>query len=247
MRLILNKALDNINDNVNLKIIEITSTDFLNNNLDYFVYKYQIPLIKFTDTEEIFNIKNFKNELNTSLSEMELILTESDLELLSGGSGGGTQDLQSVLDNEKTATFENSTIEILSGTPNDRFFDIIIKNFDETVSSRFTVSNYGIAIGSRDSNVNAHTTIENGKLSFVQNDIINSGAISVIFPEQINESCVLTFPAKPTETYTLATLDDIKKIDLTGRVYENNAAAILGGLTTNDVYRTSTGELRIVV
>ena len=57
MRLILNKALDNINDNVNLKIIEITSTDFLNNDLDYFVYKYQIPLIKFTDTEEIFNIK----------------------------------------------------------------------------------------------------------------------------------------------------------------------------------------------
>ena len=54
MRLILNKALDNINDNVNLKIIEITSTDFLNNDLDYFVYKYQIPLIKFTDTGEIF-------------------------------------------------------------------------------------------------------------------------------------------------------------------------------------------------
>ena len=246
MRLILNKALDNINDNVNLKIIEITSTNFLNNNLDYFVYKYQIPLIKFTDTEEIFNIKNFKNELNTSLSEMELIVTESDLELLSGG-GGGSQDLQSVLDNEKTATFENSTIEILSGTPNDRFFDIMIKNFDETVFSRFIVSNSGIFIGSGDSNVNAFTIIENGKLSFVQNDIINSGTIAVIFPEQINESCVLTFPAKPTGTYTLATLDDIKKIDLTDRIYANNASAISGGLTTNDVYRTSTGELRIVV
>ena len=103
MRLILNKALDNINDNVNLKIIEITSTDFLNNDLDYFVYKYQIPLIKFTDTQEIFNINNFKNELNTSLSEMELILTEDDLESISG-SGGGSQDLQSVLDNEKIAT-----------------------------------------------------------------------------------------------------------------------------------------------
>ena len=169
------------------------------------------------------------------------------LEELYNSSGGGTQDLQSVLDNGKTATFENSTIEILSGTPNDRFFDIIIKNFDETVFSRFIVSNYGIAIGSGDSNVNAYTKIENGKLSFAQNDIINSGTIAVIFPEQINKSCVLTFPAKPTGTYTLATLDDIKKIDLTGRVYENNAAAISGGLTTNDVYRTSTGELRIVV
>ena len=189
-------------------------------------------------------IKNYKwfdspNKLKPILEEL--------YNSIGGGSGGGTQDLQSVLDNEKTATFENSTIEILSGTPNDRFFDIIIKNFDETVFSRFIVSNYGISINSGDSNVSAHTTIENGKLSFAQNDRINRGTITVIFPEQINESCVLTFPAKPTGTYTLATLDDIKKIDLTGRVYENNAASISGGLTTNDVYRTSTGELRIVV
>ena len=169
------------------------------------------------------------------------------LEELYNSTGGGSQDLQSVLDNEKTATFENSTIEILSGTPNDRFFDIIIKNFDETVFSRFSVSNYGITIVSGDSNVNARVHIENGKLSFTQNDIINSGTITVIFPEQINESCVLTFPAKPTGTYTLATLDDIKKIDLSDRIYAINAAAISGGLTSNDVYRTPTGELRVVV
>ena len=189
-------------------------------------------------------IKNYKwfdspNKLKPILEEL--------YNSIGGGSGGGTQDLQSVLDNEKTATFENSTIEILSGTPNDRFFDIIIKNFDETVFSRFIVSNYGIAIGSGNSNANAHTFIENGKLSFVQNDIINSGTIAVIFPEQINESCVLTFPAKPTGTYTLATLDDILKINLDSRVYATNAAAILGGLTIDDVYRTSTGELRIVI
>lgn len=30
-------------------------------------------------------------------------------------------------------------------------------------------------------------------------------------------------------------------------VYANNAAALAGGLTANDVYKTSTGELRIVV
>ena len=169
------------------------------------------------------------------------------LEELYNSIGGGTQDLQSVLDNEKTATFENSTIEILSGTPNDRFFDIIIKNFDETVFSRFIVSNYGIAINNGGSNVSAGVNIENGKLFFVQNDVINSGTIVVIFPEQINESCVLTFPAKPTGTYTLATLDDIKKIDLSDRIYATKAAAISGGLTTNDVYRTSLGELRVVV
>jgi hypothetical protein len=30
-------------------------------------------------------------------------------------------------------------------------------------------------------------------------------------------------------------------------IYANNAAAIAGGLTLNDVYKTATGELRIVV
>lgn len=30
-------------------------------------------------------------------------------------------------------------------------------------------------------------------------------------------------------------------------VYANNAAAVAGGLTDNDVYKTATGELRIVV
>jgi hypothetical protein len=30
-------------------------------------------------------------------------------------------------------------------------------------------------------------------------------------------------------------------------IYANNAAAIAGGLIANDVYKTSTGELRIVV
>jgi len=30
-------------------------------------------------------------------------------------------------------------------------------------------------------------------------------------------------------------------------IYANNAAAIAGGLTVGDIYKTSTGELRIVV
>jgi hypothetical protein len=37
-------------------------------------------------------------------------------------------------------------------------------------------------------------------------------------------------------------------LNLTGLfIYANNAAAVSGGLATNDVYKTSTGELRIVV
>jgi hypothetical protein len=37
-------------------------------------------------------------------------------------------------------------------------------------------------------------------------------------------------------------------LNLTGlSVYANNTAAVSGGLTVNDVYKTATGELRIVV
>ena len=78
--------------------------------------------------------------------------------------------------------------------------------------------------------------------------IVAGKKIIVEFPDNlVGNDTLIKYPNKPNGTYTLATLDDIKKIDLTGRVYENNAAAISGGLTVNDVYRTSTGELRIVV
>jgi hypothetical protein len=37
-------------------------------------------------------------------------------------------------------------------------------------------------------------------------------------------------------------------LNLTGlSVFANNTAALAGGLVVNDVYKTSTGELRIVV
>lgn len=93
MRLIINKALDEINDNTNIKIIEISSTDFLNNDLNYFVYKYQIPLIKFTDTGDIFNVKNFKINSSPSFAEAEVIIDNTDLELLANSNGGGGDDL----------------------------------------------------------------------------------------------------------------------------------------------------------
>jgi len=54
-------------------------------------------------------------------------------------------------------------------------------------------------------------------------------------------------PAAGEATYILATLDDILNINLDSRVYANNAAAITGGLVVKDLYRTATGEVRIVI
>jgi len=328
MKLIINKALDNINDSVNIKIIEITSADFLNNDLDYFVYKYQIPLIKFTDTEEIFNIKNFKSELSSSLSETEIILDENDLELISSGSGGGSQDLQSVLDNGQYAnaqidlldgnslisttasgnsvqigngsvggynilnstnifidftnrtaagdmmlTFDpnkpngNYTLATLddinlqkalsqSGEVNNEEYYILFKdalddyeeNFSKLDRSGFSTQHL------QESGIRDQISIDGYQIYFEKYEASVDGgeSISSVFLRQ-NESStgnntIINLPIiNSGEEKTLATLDDILNINLDSRVYANNAAAITGGLVVKDLYRTATGELRVVV
>ena len=161
-------------------------------------------------------IKNYKwfdspNKLRAILEEL--------YNSIGGGSGGGTQDLQSVLNNGNQST--NQEI-LLIGT------QIVGRNGDGSKSLVFDVQDGAIIFNNLDGgNVLGQVTLRADKVT--------------------NSFYDLNFPDKPARTYTLATLDDIKKIDLSDRVYEDNAAAILEGLTTNDVYRTSTGELRIVV
>ena len=161
-------------------------------------------------------IKNYKwfdspNKLRAILEEL--------YNSIGGGSGGGTQDLQSVLNNGNQST--NQEI-LLIGT------QIVGRNGDSSKSLVFDVQDGAIILNNLDGgNVLGQVTLR-------ANNVTNS------FYD-------LNFPDKPVGTYTLATLDDILNINLDSRVYATNAAAISGGLTANDVYRTSTGELRIVV
>ena len=174
-------------------------------------------------------IKNYKwfdspNKLRTILEEL--------YNSIGGGSGGGNQDLQSVLD--------NGGYTYRGKEDNTNFIDIAI---DYEVGSDTPIFNFS----SRKDNKDAFFSITNGKFSIREGDLNTSGFTTLSFNSPLVDT-LIKFPAKyNTGTYTLATLDDIKKIDLAGRVYVNNAAAISGGLTANDVYRTATGELRIVV
>lgn len=231
MRLILNKALDTINDSVNIKIIEITSADFLNNDLDYFVYKYQIPLIKFTDTEEIFNIKNFKSELSSSLSETEIILDENDLELISSGGGGGSSPtLQSVL-NVGNNSVDRPVGMFASGSG---FANHTTFGYDGVVI-------YSDDIGNGSSGVIAYTknNISSGTNNSQKRNTLN-------ITRQTVGNAQYSFPEKITGNYILATIEDIYKIPNLP-IFADNSAAITGGLAVNSVYKTATGELRIVV
>ena len=160
-------------------------------------------------------IKNYKwfdspNKLRAILEEL--------YNSIGGGSGGGTQDLQSVLNNGNQST--NQEI-LLIGT------QIVGRNGDSSKSLVFDVQDGAIILNNLDGgNVLGQVTL---RADNVTNSFYN-----------------LNFPDKPIGTYTLATLDDILNINLDSRVYATNAAAISGGLTLNDLYRTSLGELRVV-
>ena len=181
-------------------------------------------------------IKNYK--WFDSPNKLRVILEEL-YNSIGGGSGGGTQDLQSVLDEGNTtdnefynlydldlgagaATIKTGVINSIGGF--NKINGIELKTSDITNQVGFEIDEGGYirsyASGARSNNHNLGFYLQFSKPN----------------------------PSYPNiDIYTLATLDDIKKIDLTGRVYANNASAIIGGLTVNDVYRTSTGELRIVV
>ena len=168
---------------------------------------------------------------------------------IGGGSGGGSQDLQSVINNGNYAgvSEEFSYIQLLGGNIQDRNVEVSITNADFSAGSNLSMNNNHARLSNSRNNTTGALSIDSGEVTLKQNVTNDSTKrIEVGFEDPIG-SAYLNFPAKPSGTYTLATIDDIKKIDLTGRVYANNAAAISGGLTTNDVYRTSTGELRIVV
>ena len=191
-------------------------------------------------------IKNYKwfdspNKLRAILEEL--------YNSIGGGSGGGSQDLQSVINNGNYAgvSEEFSYIQLLGGNIQDRNVEVSITNADFSAGSNLSMSNNHAILSNSGNNTTGALSIDSGEVTLKQNVTNDSTKkIEVGFEDPIG-SAYLKFPAKPAGTYTLATLDDILNINLDSRVYATNAAAISGGLTTNDVYRTSTGELRIVV
>ena len=191
-------------------------------------------------------IKNYKwfdspNKLRTILEEL--------YNSIGGGSGGGGGDLQSVLNagNYAGVSGEFSYIQLLGGNIQDRNVEVSITNADFSAGSDLMMSNNRAILSNSGNNTTGALSIDSGEVTLKQNVTNDSTKRTEVGFEDPIGSAYLNFPAKPNGTYTLATLDDIKKIDLSDRIYATKAAAISGGLTTNDVYRTSLGELRVVV
>ena len=129
-------------------------------------------------------IKNYKwfdssNKLKPILEELYNSIKKN--------SGGGSQDLQSVLDNGQYA---NAQINLLDGNH---------------LISRSVSGN----------------TVQIGNGSVDGCNIWSSSVISLDFTNRTaaGDMMLTVDPNKPNGNYRIATLDDIKKIDFTGRVY----------------------------
>ena len=185
-------------------------------------------------------IKNYKwfdspNKLKPILEEL--------YNSTGGGSGGGSQDLQSVLD--KGSTAENLT-------KNGNFYINYKDDNDTGDGALFQITNFEgnekIALSTQTDFQQGNIYSLTGKVVLNESNASTFSNITLKFPDTpIGIGNVfIELPNKPNGNYRIATLDDILNINLDSRVYATNAAAISGGLTTNDVYRTSTGELRVV-
>ncbi|HSE99905.1 MAG TPA: hypothetical protein VLA48_03330 [Nitrososphaeraceae archaeon] len=181
---------------------------------------------------------------------------------------GGEQGLQSILDINAYAVLSNKDLNISFGNINGRHADIIgffdsnypgiqLRGFDEnnSIISQLSINSgltsYALEYTGKDIYFG---TVGNGSL-FTNSSGINiegqakgvtingqSGEIKLI-----NKNSNYLFDLnKPVGTYTLATLDDIYKISNL-QTYPDNASAISGGLIVDNIYKTSTGELRIVI
>jgi hypothetical protein len=86
--------------------------------------------------------------------------------------------------------------------------------------------------------LSGQATVQSGDLRFYTGG--NVGNVRLIIKKQGNIGIGTATPAKTLHVNGTVRLQGLP-------IYANNAAAISGGLVADDVYKTSTGELRIVV
>lgn len=121
--------------------------------------------------------------------------------------GGGSQDLQQVLDNNGTAFYDgyNSMINLLYGDENFRASNIVIGN--GIISSSMLLANNQASLTNTSSDRQGAFIVTDGKPQ-IYSTVNEEGQTSVNFLDPIGATQI-NFPAKSTGIYTIATLDDI--------------------------------------
>lgn len=92
MKLIIKNDSKETVKNPNVKIIETTEASFINQTV--FIEENDVPIIKYTDTEAMYFVKDLDNLYDRkSRSEVLVDITIDNLETIGGGSGGGIESV----------------------------------------------------------------------------------------------------------------------------------------------------------
>jgi hypothetical protein len=220
------------------------------------------------------------------------------------GGGGGSQDLQSVLNNGATADL-SSNINIYGATKKIHFgteysndldsvhmslsgqsyWDIGQRisiymsdskaslNFDGNGANFMGTSTDGLKsgtlyLGGGSTSGTGFVLTGSGKSALLNLDLSNTSRYFnleldadnslAVFKDTTNTPKGIQYGADYSVNFTDRSIVDkayvdstatanVLNIDLDSRVYADNASAITGGLVAKDIYRTVTGELRIVI
>ena len=196
------------------------------------------------------NYKQYLPKINFTLEVLLKGLRNTNLRIdnISGG-GGGSQDLQSVLDIGGSTTDKiiymtnnkygaNTTIEIggsLLESKNETGEILMQIESLGSGSRMFQFDNFG-GVGPR-----RGTEVSGSYFRFISG-AIGEEKIGGMVADSIQNNPQWNFPDK---SGIVSLLEDI--LNPTLDTYATNAAAIFGGLPVGRIYKTVTGEIRIVV
>lgn len=159
----------------------------------------------------------------------------------------GSQDLQSVLNNGTNAERNGSSVDILTADGDESYFEVnIVNTIAPVVSSTLSMSNDNISLSGNATNAEGGIGINGGLVNFHQGDLAGN-TTTLQFASPISESNLL-FPAKPTGSYTLSTIEDIsiqKILDNPSRTGELDGGnsqlyTMIGGIN-NRIFQLKTG------
>lgn len=165
----------------------------------------------------------------------------------------GSQNLQYVLDYGSSASLDGGSRRLSIFDPTETLapadtFKVFSENTTTLKRGSIELNPDNIFLQSQNNTNFDFSAIDIASNQLTLYKSTSLGTITASFEEPSGgHTASLKFPNKGGGTYTLATLDDILNINLDSRVYANNATAITGGLVVKDLYRTATGEIRVVV
>ncbi|MEN2400574.1 hypothetical protein GKZ90_0012355 [Flavobacterium sp. MC2016-06] len=179
-------------------------------------FRHKNEKIAVEDIEGIEELLNSKtDESNFKTINGESILGSGDISIDGGGSG----DLQQILDNGNIASFDSnhSKLNLFSGSEDNREAEIQISNGND-ISSLSLGNGYAGLRHTGSNRMSGGITSSDNGISLVVNDNSSGGTGSILgFTIPANSITQTTYSLpinKPNGNYTLATLDDITSSSL---------------------------------